>query len=198
MDPNNPHWGWSWLERWMAARPWEPRSTSNHPDNISVTSVATRASVVDILQIYARRDQNSPTRHSPRTPTSQKPSTSKALSSSSGRKKTKQANSRVGSWGGDGDIKSTSSFKSNLSRRHTIAGPSFMDDESLASFPSVSSYTTPSKAAVKARSRMAGSSRTEKKGTMEKGSSSVRKQLAFSTSPAKPRRLSSPPFVNTS
>ncbi|KAL6586553.1 hypothetical protein OROMI_001541 [Orobanche minor] len=23
MDPNNPHWGWSWLERWMAARPWE-------------------------------------------------------------------------------------------------------------------------------------------------------------------------------
>nr|GLL23184.1 protein IQ-DOMAIN 1-like isoform X2 [Ipomoea trifida] len=25
MDPNDPQWGWSWLERWMAARPWENR-----------------------------------------------------------------------------------------------------------------------------------------------------------------------------
>lgn len=24
-EPDNPHWGWSWLERWMAARPWENR-----------------------------------------------------------------------------------------------------------------------------------------------------------------------------
>ena len=24
-EPENPHWGWSWLERWMAARPWENR-----------------------------------------------------------------------------------------------------------------------------------------------------------------------------
>ncbi|KAJ7298861.1 hypothetical protein O6H91_18G075900 [Diphasiastrum complanatum] len=22
-EPDKPHWGWSWLERWMAARPWE-------------------------------------------------------------------------------------------------------------------------------------------------------------------------------
>ncbi|KAD5961976.1 hypothetical protein R6Q59_000109 [Mikania micrantha] len=29
LDSNNPHWGWSWLERWMAARPWE---TQNIPD----------------------------------------------------------------------------------------------------------------------------------------------------------------------
>lgn len=62
MDPNNPHWGWSWLERWMAARPWESQSTTDQPDHISVTSVATRASVVDILQIYARRDQNPSTK----------------------------------------------------------------------------------------------------------------------------------------
>ncbi|KAI7753018.1 hypothetical protein M8C21_016773 [Ambrosia artemisiifolia] len=26
LDSNNPHWGWSWLERWMAARPWENES----------------------------------------------------------------------------------------------------------------------------------------------------------------------------
>ncbi|KAG0580981.1 hypothetical protein KC19_4G215300 [Ceratodon purpureus] len=24
-EPDKPHWGWSWLERWMAARPWENR-----------------------------------------------------------------------------------------------------------------------------------------------------------------------------
>ncbi|GER28304.1 IQ-domain 3 [Striga asiatica] len=23
MDPNSPRWGWSWLEHWMSARPWE-------------------------------------------------------------------------------------------------------------------------------------------------------------------------------
>ncbi|KAJ4896483.1 IQ-domain 4 [Raphanus sativus] len=26
MDANTPHWGWSWLERWMASRPWDPQS----------------------------------------------------------------------------------------------------------------------------------------------------------------------------
>lgn len=208
MDPNNPHWGWSWLERWMAARPWESQSTTDQPDHISVTSVATRASVVDILQIYARRDQNPSTKLSPKSPTSQKssqlpkyhsPSTPKALFSSSGRKKTNAANSRIGSWGRDEDIRSITSVKSKLSRRHTIAGSSFRDDESLASLPSVSSYMTPSKA-VKNRSRLASSSRTEKKGTMEKGSASAgsaKKQLSFSAFPVKPRRQSSPPIVNT-
>jgi hypothetical protein len=26
MDANTPHWGWSWLERWMASRPWDSQS----------------------------------------------------------------------------------------------------------------------------------------------------------------------------
>ncbi|KAI3705185.1 hypothetical protein L1987_75419 [Smallanthus sonchifolius] len=26
LDSNNPHWGWSWLERWMAASPWEAQT----------------------------------------------------------------------------------------------------------------------------------------------------------------------------
>ena len=203
MDPNNPHWGWSWLERWMAARPWESRSTTDQLDDISVTSVATRASVVDILQIYGC----SSTKLSPRTPTNQKssqlhkhqsPSIPKALSSSSSRKKTNAANSRVGSWGGDDDIKSTTSVKSKLSRRHTISGSSFRDDESLSSLPSVSSKVTPSKAA-KTRSRLTSSSRTEKMGTLENGyvsAGSAKKRLSFSTFPVKPRRQSSPPVVN--
>ncbi|EFJ20397.1 hypothetical protein SELMODRAFT_67789, partial [Selaginella moellendorffii] len=24
-DSDKPHWGWSWMERWMAARPWESK-----------------------------------------------------------------------------------------------------------------------------------------------------------------------------
>ncbi|KAG0619156.1 hypothetical protein M758_4G121100 [Ceratodon purpureus] len=28
-EPDKPHWGWSWLERWMAARPWENRIFDN-------------------------------------------------------------------------------------------------------------------------------------------------------------------------
>lgn len=27
-EPDKSHWGWSWLERWMAAKPWENRMTS--------------------------------------------------------------------------------------------------------------------------------------------------------------------------
>lgn len=29
-EPEKPHWGWSWLERWMAARPWENRIFENN------------------------------------------------------------------------------------------------------------------------------------------------------------------------
>ncbi|ESQ50209.1 hypothetical protein EUTSA_v10002022mg [Eutrema salsugineum] len=29
MDANTPHWGWSWLERWMASRPWDPQSNED-------------------------------------------------------------------------------------------------------------------------------------------------------------------------
>lgn len=191
----------------MAARPWETRSITDHQDNVSVTSMATRASVVDIIEVYGRRDQNLAAQSSPRTPTSHKssqllrqrpPSTLKA-SSSSGRQKTNSANLGLGSWGGDDDLRSIASDKAKLSRRHTIAGSSFRDDKSLVSLPSVTSYTNISKA-VKTRSRLASSSGAEKKGsTFEKGSASansVKKRLSFTTSPAKPRRLSSPPIVN--
>ncbi|XP_012568226.1 protein IQ-DOMAIN 3-like isoform X2 [Cicer arietinum] len=35
MNPNNPHWGWSWLERSMATRPWEDETIMNHNDHAS-------------------------------------------------------------------------------------------------------------------------------------------------------------------
>ena len=194
----------------MAARPWELQSTADHPDHISVTNVPTHASTIDIIQVYARRDPNPPTKPSPRTPTSQKPSQvhrhqspsiPRALSSSSSKKKTNVANLKVGSWSGDDDMRSPVSVNSKLTRRHSIGGSSFRDDISIASLPSVSSYTPTSKTAAKARSRFASPSVTLKKEAMEKGSASTgsaKKRLSITGSPAKPRRLSSPPIVNSS
>lgn len=40
LDPNNPHWGWSWLERWMAARPWENQSITDKEPPLSRQSPA--------------------------------------------------------------------------------------------------------------------------------------------------------------
>lgn len=33
-DFDKPHWGWSWLERWMAARPWESRIFEKEPSEV--------------------------------------------------------------------------------------------------------------------------------------------------------------------
>lgn len=41
LDPNNPHWGWSWLERWMAARPWENQSISEKEQSVGRQSPST-------------------------------------------------------------------------------------------------------------------------------------------------------------
>lgn len=32
-EPDQPHWGWSWMDRWMAARPWENRHLDYLKDN---------------------------------------------------------------------------------------------------------------------------------------------------------------------
>ncbi|CAN6710461.1 unnamed protein product [Malus baccata var. baccata] len=156
LDPSNPHWGWSWLERWMAARPWESRSTAGFNDRASMRSAASRASmsVGEITKAYALRDKPFP-----RTPTAlrssrpssrQSPSTplSKAPLSASITRRTLRGNGR----GGDEDSRSTLSIQSErFNRRFSMAGFSVRDHESLASSPSVQSYRTPTKP-TKARS----------------------------------------------
>ncbi|KAK1421251.1 hypothetical protein QVD17_23440 [Tagetes erecta] len=34
IDSNNPHWGWSWLERWMASRPWETQAIQDKEPSV--------------------------------------------------------------------------------------------------------------------------------------------------------------------
>lgn len=207
MDPSNPHWGWSWLERWMAARPWESRSTSDYNERASMRSAASRASmsVAEITKAYTLRDvhrdnksPSPPGQKSSRPPSRQSRSTLAKTPSSSWRTPKKNGLS------GDEDSRCTYSVQSErFNRRHSIAGSSVRDDESLASSPSVPSsaqrYLTPKKS-TKARSRLASpsSSGLEKHATTpEKGSSpsvsSVKKRLSFPASPAGPRRHSGPP-----
>lgn len=192
----------------MAARPWESRSTSDYNDRASMRSAASRASmsVAEITKAYALRDVHrdnkspSPTgQKSSRPPSRQSPSTLAKTPSSSWRTLKKNGLSR------DEDSRSTYSVQSErFNRRHSIAGSSVRDDESLASSPSVPSsaqrYLTPKKS-TKARSRLASpsSSGLEKNATPtpEKGSSpsvsSVKKRLSFPASPDRPRRHSGPP-----
>lgn len=210
MDPNNPHWGWSWLERWMAARPWESRSAMEkelNTDHASLKSTTSRAfSIGEISKAYARRDLNldkkpSPTAQKPsRPPSRQSPSTppSKAQSSSSVTGKTKPASPKGSGWGADDDSRSMLSIQSERYRRHSIAGSSVRDDESLASSPAVPSYMA-STESTRARSRLPSPLGLEKNGTPEKASgSSAKKRLSFPASPAGPRRHSGPPRVETS
>lgn len=206
MDPNNPHWGWSWLERWMAARPWENRSVMDQSDRVSVKSTASRAfSVREITKAYSRRDLNQydkssvgkkpsrpPSRQSPSTPPSKAPS----LSSVTGRRMTQSP--KGSGWSGDDDLRSMLSAQSDRCRRHSIGGSSVKDDESLASSSAVPSYMAPTQSA-KARSRLPSPLGPAKNGTPEKGSAgSVKKRLSFSaSSPAGSRRHSSPTKVES-
>lgn len=211
MDPNNPRWGWSWLERWMAARPWETKSTVDYHDRSSVKSAISHAtSIGDIAKAYARRDLNLDIKPFPRTPTSQKTSRApshqspatptKAHSSLSAGRKLKPDSPRGIGWGGDADSRSALSVKSERYRRHSIAGSSVRDDESFTSSPSVPSYMASTEAA-RARSRLSSPMGTEKTAAFpEKGPASIgaKKRLSFPASPANSRRHSGPPKIDAS
>ncbi|KAK4436055.1 protein IQ-DOMAIN 1 [Sesamum alatum] len=189
MDPNNPRWGWSWLERWMAARPWENVSAVDkelNNDLVSPNSTTNRS-------VSARGDAKT---HSPtakkqsRPPSRQSPSTPK--SKGAGRIRPPSPRGTIGT---DDDSRSINSTQSERCRRHSTAGSSLRDDESLASSPAVPSYMAPTESA-RAKSRFG----LEKVGTPEKSSgSSAKKRLSFSGSPAAgPRRHSVPAKIGPS
>lgn len=199
-DPTNPSWGWSWLERWMAARPWESRSQIDKESNdrSSVKSSSRNITAGEISKSFARFQLNSE-KHSPTasqnldSPSFQ--STPSKPASASARKPRKA--SPRGSWITDEDLKSLVSVQSERFRRHSIAGSSVRDDESLASSPSVPSYMVPTQSA-KAKSRTQSPLAPEN-GKTDKGSfGTAKKRLSFPASPARPRRHSGPPKVESS
>ncbi|KAL9230511.1 hypothetical protein vseg_005850 [Gypsophila vaccaria] len=216
MDPNNPQWGWSWLERWMAARPWESRSMldKDSNDHGSVKSFRTLSVAGEINRAYALRDQRldsnkpSPTgQRSSRPSSRQSPSTpGQAASSMVGSGKPKPGsltpNGRTRVQTLDEDMKSTMSVQSEQFRRHSISGTSVRDDESLASSEAVPSYMGATRSA-KARTKP-GSTSPSPLGVSEKNNvapssdqkppfgGSTKKRLSFSASSGTPRRHSVP------
>ncbi|KAK7378617.1 hypothetical protein VNO80_04063 [Phaseolus coccineus] len=200
MDPTNPAWGWSWLERWMAARPLENRSQMDKEvnDHASLKSSSRSITGGEISKSFARFQLNSE-KQSPTA--SQNPGSpsfhstpSKRVSASA--KKSKKASPR-GSWITDEDSKSLVSVQSDRFRRHSIAGSSVRDDESLASSPAIPSYMVPTQSA-KAKSRTQSPLAPEN-GKTEKGSfGTAKKRLSFPASPSRPRRHSGPPKVEIS
>ncbi|KAI3799747.1 hypothetical protein L1987_35048 [Smallanthus sonchifolius] len=176
LDPNNPHWGWSWLERWMAARPWETQTIPCKEPSAGE---------------MGKRVSRPPSRQSPSTPPTRAP-----LSSSRVRPE-----SHKGSV--DEDSGSFYSVQSDRNRRHSRA--SSVCDNEIDSSPTVPNYMASTKS-TKARSRMAspvhspsplGSGR---KGASEKGSvaGSAKKRLSFSGSPARTAKRFTEPLLTGS
>ncbi|KAM7264426.1 hypothetical protein ACFE04_002109 [Oxalis oulophora] len=204
MDPRNPTWGWSWLERWMAARPWESRCTTDkelNNDRMSVKSVVEG----EISKSYARHQFNS---SKPSPTSSQKPSRatsprspltpSKPAFSAGNNRRSKPASPRGSVKGLDDDTKSVTSMMSSKNRRHSIAGSSVRDDEIQSG--SLPSYMVPTQSA-RAKSRLQSPAEgAEENGTPEKElPTSAKKRLSYPASPAKPpRRHSGPPRVSSS
>lgn len=192
-DPTNPAWGWSWLERWMAANqnPIEKEKTNNPSLKSSVRSITTSEISKSFARFQLNTETHSPTAsQTPGSPNSKppKPAVGKKLNKASPKE----------SFILDDDTKSTMSMQSErVQRRHSIAGSIVRDDESLTSSPSVPSYMVSTKSA-KAKSKLQSSLAGEN-GTPDKGSlGNAKKRLTFPASPARPRRHSGPPKVDSS
>lgn len=191
MDPSNPHWGWSWLERWMSAE----KDLNN--DHSSVKSATLSTAGGEITKSYARHllnaDKPSPTS----TPTPNHHSIHKSLSTSQSKaRKLKPESPRGRMLTPDDDSKSVFSMQSDLNRRHSIAGSSVRDDESLASSPAFPSYMAPTKSAkakLQTESPLGLENRAPEKGSV----GSAKKRLSFPASTARPRRHSGPPRVES-
>uniref|UniRef100_A0A7N0UV37 DUF4005 domain-containing protein n=1 Tax=Kalanchoe fedtschenkoi TaxID=63787 RepID=A0A7N0UV37_KALFE len=198
MDPTNPSWGWSWLERWMSARPWEQGTTEKELNDHSSVKSATRSIAGgEINKSYARHqlnlDKPSPA-STPRLSIGNRPTPPVATSVAG---KVKSASPRAVPLVPDDDMKSLQSEKTN--RRHSYAGSSVRDNESLASSPSLPSYMVPTQSA-KAKLRMQSPVGLQIGVTSpDKVPSGVpKKRLSYPASPARPRRHSGPPKVESS
>ncbi|XP_062179682.1 protein IQ-DOMAIN 2-like [Phragmites australis] len=210
VDPNNLQWGWSWLERWMAAKPWEGRNGADKESNVidrgSVKSMSLNLGEGEITKAFNRRDSK-PDKPSPTTtPKLTRPASRQSPSTPSAKvtpipARKKSATPKNGLSQVDDDARSVFSVQSERPRRHSIATSAVRDDESLASSPSLPSYMVPTESA-RAKSRLQGSAVTNGTETPEKGGSagSVKKRLSFqagmaSASPM--RRHSGPPKVGS-
>ncbi|KAI4385725.1 hypothetical protein MLD38_003720 [Melastoma candidum] len=195
MDPNNPQWGWSWLERCTVSQPWETRPTttvSKAYDEVSLKSEGLTSATS-----FGQIDRSNSSRHNLKKPssTAAKPTRAHSLHYSPS---TPTSN----------DSRSLFSVQSEMMvRRHSIMGSSSVrDDESLTSTPTIPSYMAPTMS-TKVKSRVPSLLRffhNDETTTMQAGKPSVRsarKRLSFPCLPGGSgvgtRRLLGPPKVDS-
>ncbi|RWW20008.1 hypothetical protein GW17_00015904, partial [Ensete ventricosum] len=200
-NPNNPQWGWSWLERWMASRPWEnhnaiDKDVSDHAKKAS-PSVGEQ-----IIKLYAQHKdtkwQRTPVDHQKSShPSSHHPPvTPPSKHSSAGKEKS------VSSRGATDNSRNMVSLQSERRRRQSIAGSSFGDDVSLASSPTIPSYMA-STESVRAKSRFQSPPNNNAETPERESVIAVKKRLSYPVadkcsilSPARIRRNSGPPKLD--
>ncbi|KAK8467607.1 hypothetical protein PHAVU_007G092300 [Phaseolus vulgaris] len=198
MDPNNPHWGWNWLERWMATRPWEGQNTTYHIGHASAKSGATTTmSIGEITKLYSLRDQNNDVRTSPanQNPTRPRSNDSPPRRASRAPLANGAKPKAGGSWGGDGDSKS---MFSKAHRRHSIGVSPMGDDDEIhshnCSSPAFPTHTTAPTKVAKAKPSSKGRSASfaaQRNGTPEKTAPApLKKRLSFPASPSGSSRYS--------
>ena len=126
-----------------------------------------------------------------RPPSRQSPSTPKSKITPSSKIRPRETN------GTDDELKSNRSAQSYRYRRHSIAGSSVRDDDSITSSQATVRGYMASTESTRAKSRMASPVQGERGRTPDKvAGGSAKKRLSFS--PAGPRRHSGPPRVDIS
>ncbi|CAH2054335.1 unnamed protein product [Thlaspi arvense] len=180
MDHSNPTWGWSWLERWMADRPWESseKEQTNNSEHSSVKNSTNRNSQGGETVKSSNRKKIS---------SSTKPSTPSSSTIRNPRKNRPTPSS----------VKPKITDENAKSRRQSIARSSVSDDESLASSTARRSNMAPTKSA-RGKLKASSGATTEEHGVIAE-KAPAKKRLSYSASPApKPRRSSAPPKVENS
>jgi len=192
MDQNNPHWGWSSMERWLATRPWET-VTMNEKDSSKNDSPRLKASKFTLSKSYAHyhnSEKPPPTSIQKQTrstigrlSTSSAPSksVSSPLAARRLRCQTPRASPKASMGGPDEDVKSMASKHPGHSRRNNCSSAKD-DNESQGSSQTVPSYMAPTESA-KARSRSVTPDRSS--------ITSVKKGSSYTPSPTRSRRSTS-------
>lgn len=184
----------------MAAAPLDTKNTPEKDLNSDRSSMKSGTVAGEITKSFIRHQLNSDnpspaSTHKPPGPR-RSPATPKPLSSSAARK-LRNASPKVSTISIEDDSRSVFSVQSerNNRRRHSIAGSSIRDDESLDSSPSIPSYMTPTRSA-KARLKSQSPSGMENGSVQDKETTVfAKKRLSFPSSPGRARRHSGPPRV---
>lgn len=188
MNPTNPSWGWSWLERLMSSKPWEQGDKELNDQSSVKSSKRSSIAVGEISKSYARYSLNLD---------KPSPTSSPRLSSTGNNRPTllKTTSNNLA----DDLNKSSQSLKSN--RRHSYAGTSMKDDVvSSASLPSYMVTTQSAKAKLRPVNVSPLGIESSAAETLEKVPSGglLKKGISYNASVAKPRRHSGPPKMESS